>query len=214
VSGPGPEPDPLDEADEALTRAVDAAMAEAVRAAGPLFRCGPGRADCCRGPFPVSLLDARRLQRGLVALRERDTSRAEAVRRRAEGATERQAASFPGDATTGLLGGDEPAEERFCGAHAAEPCPALDPRTGCCDLYEWRPLACRTMGPPVRIGGVDLPPCAFCFGPAPPAELERCRAAPDPEGREDALVRELERRLHLRGETLIAFALAGLPRAF
>jgi hypothetical protein len=37
--------------------------------------------------------------------------------------------------------------------------------------------------------------------------VERCRAAPDPEGREDALVDEAERRLGLGGETIVAFAL-------
>jgi Fe-S-cluster containining protein len=205
--------DPLDAADEELVGAVDAAMAEAVRLAGPLFGCGPGRTDCCRGPFPVNLLDARRLQRGLAALGERDAARAEAVRRRAADAASRLSASFPGDLASGLLGGDEAAEERFCAEHSGEPCPALDPATGRCDLYEWRPLACRTMGPPVRLGGTDLPPCPFCFAAAPPAEIERCRATPDPEGREDALVGELERRLHVRGETVVALALAGRPRA-
>lgn len=209
----GPAPDPLDGADEALVAEVDAAMAEAARLAGPLFGCGPGRTDCCRGPFPVNLLDARRLQRGIAALGTRDPARAEAVRGRAADAVSRLSASLPGDPATGLLGGDETLEERFCAEHSGEPCPALDPGTGRCDLYEWRPLACRTLGPPVRIGGVDLPPCPFCFGAAPPSEREGCRAAPDPEGREDALVEELERRLHVRGETLVAFALAGRPRA-
>jgi Fe-S-cluster containining protein len=205
--------DPLDVADAALVRAVDVAMAEAVRLAGPLFGCGPGRTDCCRGPFPVNLLDARRLQRGLAALDEQDPSRADAVRRRAREASGRLSASFPGDTRTGLLGGDESAEEQFSASHAAEPCPAVDPRTGRCDLYEWRPLACRTMGPPVRIGGSDLPPCPYCFSAAAPADVERCRATPDPEGREDTLVEELERRLHLRGETIVAFALCGRPDA-
>jgi len=122
--------DPLDEADEGLVHAVDAAMAEAVCLAGPLFWCGPGRTDCCRGQFPVNLLDARRLQRGLAVL-----------------------------------------EGRFSSEHSDEPCPALDPATGRCDLYGWRPLACRTMGPPVRIGGIDLPPCPFCFDAAPRAAV-------------------------------------------
>lgn len=213
MSGPPGGPDPLDVADEALVRSVDAAMAEAARLAGPLFGCGPGRTDCCRGPFPVNLLDARRLQRGLAVLGERDPARGDAVRLRAREAAEQLSVSFPGDAASGLLRGDEAAQERFDAEHAAHPCPALDPATGRCDLYAWRPLACRTMGPPVRIGGVDLPPCPYCFAAASPREIERCRAAPDPEGREDALVLELERRLHLRGETVIAFALSGRPRA-
>jgi Fe-S-cluster containining protein len=203
--------DPLAAAAAELVRSVDGAMAKAVRLAGPLLGCGPGRTDCCRGPFPVNLLDARRLQRGLAALGERDPAQAEAVRRRARDTASRLSASFPGDPATGLLGGDEAAEERFSSEHSREPCPALDPETARCDLYEWRPLVCRTMGPPVRIGGIDLPPCPFCFAAAPPADLERCRVTPDPEGREDALVGELERRLHRRGETIVAFALAGRP---
>src|SRR5512146_2180364 len=32
------------------------------------------------------------------------------------------------------------------------PCPVLDPDTRTCDLYAWRPITCRTFGPPVRFG--------------------------------------------------------------
>jgi hypothetical protein len=38
-------------------------------------------------------------------------------------------------------------------------CPALDPGSGACVLYDWRPLSCRTFGPPVRVAREDLPPC-------------------------------------------------------
>jgi hypothetical protein len=69
------------------------------------------------------------------------------------------------------------------------------------------------MGPPVRLGGTDLAPCPFCFGPASAEDLERCRAVPDPEGREEALLARLEARAHRRGDTLIPFALLGLPTA-
>jgi Fe-S-cluster containining protein len=187
-------------------------MEASARRAGPLFACGPGRRDCCIGPFPVNLTDVRRLQRGLVELARRDPARARAVRRRTLRACARLIPGYPGDAQTGLLSGDEDAEERFCGAHADEPCPALDPRSHRCDLYPWRPLVCRTMGPPVRIGDTDLPPCPYCFAQAPASEIERCRATPDPAGREDRLLRRLETRSGLSGETLIAFALLGRPR--
>jgi Fe-S-cluster containining protein len=201
----------LDTADDELLGLVDAEMAEARDKAGPLFRCGPGRTDCCRGLFPVNLLDARRLQRGLLALARREPARAQAVRRRAERAVRRLARDFPGDPSTGLFGGDEGAEESFCARHGARRCPALDPATGRCDVYEWRPLACRSMGPPVRLGGVDLAACPYCFGPASADEIERCRAVPDPGGREDALLDALEAREDRRGETIIPFALVGLP---
>lgn len=208
-----PGDDAIDRADAELLSGVDAEMADAVERCGPLFGCGPGRTDCCRGLFPVNLLDARRLQRGLLDLEAREPARADAVVRRAAEAVARLSGEYPGDPATGLLGGDREAEEGFCGRHAAEPCPALDPTSGRCELYEWRPLVCRTMGPPARIGGVELPPCPFCFAEATPAEIERCRAAPDPAGHEAALVEELQRRLHLHGETIIAFALAGRPAA-
>ncbi|MCG6927509.1 MAG: YkgJ family cysteine cluster protein [Acidobacteria bacterium] len=201
----------LDAADDELMQLVDRAMAEAIRRAGPLFGCGPGRGDCCRGLFPINLLDARRLQRGMTELAARDPARAAAVRRRASRAVRRLARDFPGNPGTGLFGGDEEAEAGFCARHGAKRCPALDGATGRCDVYEWRPVACRAMGPPVRLGGVDLSPCPYCFGPASAADVERCRALPDPEGRESGLLDALEAREDRRGETVIPFALVGLP---
>jgi Fe-S-cluster containining protein len=206
------EPDPsLDAADDDLVRGFDLAMEEARLRAGPLFGCGPGRRDCCRGPFPINLLDARRLQRGMTALASRNPARARAVRHRAAKSVRRLARRFPGDPRTGRLDADEKTERDFCTRHGALMCPALEPATGLCDLYEWRPLACRSMGPPVRLGGVDLAPCPHCFGPASAEDIARCRAAPDPEGREDALLADLEAREGRRGDTLIAFALLGSP---
>jgi Fe-S-cluster containining protein len=93
------------------------------------------------------------------------------------------------------------------------PCPALDPRTGLCELYEYRPWTCRTYGPPIRIGDEDLPPCPHCFEPTPEPLLEALRVEPDPEGLEDALLDALERAEGVRSETVVAFALLGQPRA-
>ena len=205
-----PEP-PLDTADDELVRLFDESMTEAAHRAGALFGCGPGNTRCCRGPFKINLLDARRLWRGMTALASRDPARAKAVRRRASRVVRRFMKNFPGNPQTGMLGGDEEAERRFCGRHGALMCPALDGATGRCDVYEWRPLACRSMGPPVRLGGVDRAPCPYCFGPASADDVERCRAVPDPEGRENVLLAELEAREGRSGETLIPFALLGLP---
>jgi Fe-S-cluster containining protein len=206
-----PDPVDLDAADDEFVHRFDAAMGDAIRRAGPLFGCGPGRSRCCRGLFPINLLDARRLERGMAALAARDPARADDVRRRATKAVRRFARGFPGDTPTGLLGGDEEAEQRFCARFGELMCPAVDGATGRCDLYEWRPLACRSMGPPVRLGGVDLAPCPYCFGPASAEDVERCRAVPDPQGQEDALLAALEIRLGHRGDTFIPFALLGLP---
>jgi len=203
---PDPTPD-LDAADEPLVCRFDESMAEAAERAGSLYGCGPGNSRCCRGPFPINLLDAHRLRRGMIALASRDPARAEAVRRRAAKVVRRFWKDFPGDPRTGLFSGDEDAKRRFCGIHGALMCPALDGATGRCNDYEWRPLACRAMGPPVRLRGVDLAPCPYCFGPASAEDIARCRATPDSESREAPLLTELEARLGRSGETLIAFAL-------
>lgn len=200
----------IDAADDILMQEVDVAMAASTRRAGPLYGCRAGRADCCRALFPINLLDARRLQRGMKDLEARDPARAKAVRARATRAVRRLARDFPGDPTTGLFSGDEKAEASFCAQHGARRCPALDGPTGKCDVYEFRPLACRAMGPPVHLGRVDLDPCPYCFGPASAEDIERCRARPDPEGREDALLDALDGRPGRRGETVIAFALLGV----
>ena len=197
----------LDAADEPLVSRFDESMAEAAERAGSLYGCGPGRSRCCRGPFPINLLDARRLRRGMIALASRDPGRAAAVRRRAAKVVRRFWKEFPGDPRTGVFTGDEEAKRRFCGSHGALMCPALDGATGRCNVYEWRPLACRAMGPPVRLRGVDLAPCPYCFGPASAEDVARCRAVPDSESRETLLLAEVEARLGRSGETLIAFAL-------
>jgi len=202
----------LDARDDRLLESVDAEMARARATAGPLFRCGPGRSDCCHGLFPVNLLDARRLQRGLGELEGSDPGRARAIRERAAAAVAHLSEGFPGDARSGILGPDEDAEQRFCVRHWERACPALDPASGRCELYAHRPLACRSMGPPVRLGGENLASCGHCFGPASDEERERCRAYPDPEGHEDALLAEVEARSGLTGETFIAFALDARPR--
>ncbi len=111
-------------------------------------------------------------------------------------------AEFPGDPATGVLSDEAEALDRFLEKHAALPCPVLDPVAGLCELYEARPISCRTFGPPVRIGEEDLPPCHLCFREAELAEVEACRVVVDPDGLEDRLLQQLG-----DAETVIAFAL-------
>ena len=90
-----------------------------------------------------------------------------------------------------------------------EPCPALDPETGTCDLYAHRPMTCREFGPPVRIeaGGANaFSVCELCFQGATPEEVAACEMVPDPDGLEAELIEELEQHGH-RGQTIVAFAL-------
>jgi Fe-S-cluster containining protein len=194
--------------DRRLLQVVDDAMAEAARRAGSWLACRPGCTECCHGPFPINRLDARRLREGMAALSESDPERARAVGSRARRQLPILREGFPGDPETGVLADDDEGSDPYFTRHGSLPCPALDAVTGRCDLYVWRPLTCRTFGPPVRIGAADLPPCRLCFREAPAGTVEVCRAEPDPHGLEDRLLAPLGEE-----ETLITFALAGEFRA-
>lgn len=195
--------DPLERADRRLLRVLDESMAEAVARSGPHLACRPGCTGCCHGPFPINGLDAARLRRGLTDLASRDPERAIALAERARALLPVLTPDFPGDPETGILADDDSADPWF-ERHASLPCPALDPATGRCELYAWRPLSCRTFGPPVRIGDADLPPCDLCFQGASPEDIESCRIEPDPEGIEERLID----RFDAGHETLIALVLA------
>ncbi len=208
---PDPRDAPLKAGDRRLLALVDAALDGAREAAGPHLVCRSGCTPCCFGPFAISQLDAWRLREGLRALAETAPRRAAAVRGRAAAAVARQAPAFP----AGRVGvfATEAEEERFYEAFASDPCPALDPDSGACAVYAWRPVACRTYGPPVRIGGDDLPPCPLCFKGAAVEEVEAARRTIEVGRVEDPLTDRVERETGRRGMTTIAFAIAGDPRA-
>jgi Fe-S-cluster containining protein len=195
--------------DRDLLRVLDGELAEVARRAGAWLACKPGCDACCHGPFPITRLDAWRLRRGLEQLQRREPGRAGRVARRAERAVAVLREGFPGDHARGRLGADEAELDRFFERHAGVACPALDRRTGRCDLYAWRPVSCRTFGPPLRVGDEDLPPCGLCFRGAEAGTIERCRIEPDGAGREHALLRAMGAVDRADWETLIAFALQG-----
>jgi Fe-S-cluster containining protein len=190
--------------DRALLAAVHEALSQGRRTLADRLDFGRGCPRCCYGPFPINVLDARRLRRGLAELSLRAPERAAAVVARARAQAGRFAPAFPG--TGAVLDDDDDAVEAFCARFAAEPCPALDPASGRCELYAARPIACRTFGPPVRIGAQDLPPCDWCFS-GTPQDASRATAVVDPEGREDALLTRIE-QAGVRGATANAQALA------
>ncbi|HXI43102.1 MAG TPA: YkgJ family cysteine cluster protein [Bryobacteraceae bacterium] len=198
----------IDVRDGALIQIVDAAMAEAARRSGPWLVCRVGCTECCMGPFPITQLDARRLRRGLSELDTGDPQRAGRVRERARQCMTRISRDFPGDPRTGILAEGEEAEARFADFGNDEPCPALDPQTGACDLYVARPITCRTFGPPVRAAAEALGVCELCFHGATDTEIAACAVESDPEGVERALLGELEETTGVHGRTIVAFCLA------
>ena len=111
---------------------------------------GARRAASARSPLAKPTRTG--LRRGLAELEASDPARAARVRARA-----------------GQYGdGDD------------EPCPALDPDTGACDLYAWRPLTCRVFGPPVRSGSGAIGMCELCFEGASDEEIAACAVEIDP----------------------------------
>lgn len=197
----------LPDEDARLLADVDAACALAhTRAAGRLDYAR-GCPACCQGPFPINRLDELRLQRGLRALAETEPESARAIAARAAADVAVLARDFAGDGETGVLSEDDTRREAFFARHGARPCPALDLRSGRCQLYKFRPITCRTFGPPVHLGGRDLEACELCFRGSS-VEEDACRVAPDAAGREDAILDRLEAVEGERGETIIAYALA------
>ena len=147
-----------------LIQIVNSALASAVLRAGAHLACHPGCSQCCHGVFEISATDAARLRQGLSLA---DSGKSARLRARVTGARQHLAPFFPGDPSTGLLAHDPDAIERFEEWANADTCPVLDPATQTCDLYEHRPILCRTFGPPIRNvhNDVDagLAICDLCF---------------------------------------------------
>ncbi len=175
-------------ADRALIQIVDATMAEAVRRSGSWLACRPGCFECCIGPFPITGADAVRLREGLAALAATDPDRAARVRDRARQSVARISREFPDNPLATVLAVD--------GAAGDEPCPALDPANGTCDLYAFRPVTCRTFGPAVSWGGEAVALCELCYRGATDEEISACRVELDFDD------------LDAGGETMVAWALA------
>ncbi len=194
--------------DRALLVEVDQRLDVGVRKAGKKLVCRRGCTSCCIGVFTINLLDAWRLREGLEQLQKSDPARAGAVRRRAENGLRSVEERFPGDRTIGLLDDDEDKVDGLTAKFSDQPCPALDPATGLCDLYAHRPMTCRTFGLPILQGTEKLPPCSLCFRGASRDEIEDCRVEPDPDDLENAILCELPDAEADGGpETIVAYAL-------
>jgi Fe-S-cluster containining protein len=192
--------------DSELVQIMDANLADAARRAGPHLACRLGCTQCCHGAFAINALDAERLHVGMNLLRAEKPELAARLEDRARAWIAEYGASFPGDKETGRLGDSDADRDRFEDFADEAPCPALDPATGRCDVYAWRPMTCRVFGPPVRgadAGGEEgLGHCELCFIGASPEEVATCEM-PVPHELEAQLVEEMGDD----GETVVAFAL-------
>jgi Fe-S-cluster containining protein len=153
--------------------------------------------------FAINALDVVRLRAGIRELHATDPLKAEEIEQRAKAWIAEYGVEFPGDAVTGVLGTSDEEQARFEEFANEGACPALDPATGLCDVYEWRPMTCRVFGPPVRMGeGEALGCCELCFVGASDEQIAAC---------EMGVPHELEQRLLEETgdarETVVAFAL-------
>ena len=188
--------------DQKLVQIVDAAFADAAQRSGEWLLCRPGCTQCCIGVFEINQLDAMRLKQGMAELKKNDPQRAIRVRERARESVKRLRQEFPGDALTGVLGEDEDAKAVFEDFANEEPCPALDPASGTCDLYAHRPMTCRVFGPPIRSEG-GLGVCELCFHGATADEIASCEMRVDPDGLEAKLLQEINDQ----SKTIVAWCL-------
>ena len=194
------------EQDQQLLQIVDAASAAAKIIARDHLICHAGCTPCCFGPFAITRLDAWRLQQGLQQLVKTEPETATAVRQRAATARQIQADAFPSHRTGTFL--DKTEERQHYDLFPDAPCPALDPESGACLVYSWRPVVCRTYGPPVRIAGDNLPACPLCFTHATADDIDAARQQMDLEAIEQPLIDELQRETGQPGRTTVAFAIA------
>ena len=197
----------LKEDDRRLLALVDAVTGLGAVASGDHLACHTGCSPCCFGPFAITQLDAWRLQDGVSELTVLEPERSVAVQRRAAAAVAEKASWFPSDGVSIFV--NEVDESRFCAVFASAPCPALDPDTGGCTLYAWRPTVCRTYGPPIRMSGKDWPPCPLCFKAATPEEVEMARGQLDVDAIEQTMMETAEHHTGRRGMTTVAFAIGG-----
>lgn len=191
------------QSDQQLIQIVDAATADAARRSGPRLHCRLGCTQCCIGIFSITQLDAARLREGLAALDSEAPEKAAAVRRRAKESVQRLQPNFPGNPITGQLDESDPRYEDFAND---EPCPALDPATGACDLYAVRPITCRVFGPPIRSeDGIGV--CELNFDGATEEEILAAELDTTWSPLETTLVTEAESKSGHTGATTIAWAL-------
>jgi Fe-S-cluster containining protein len=200
--------------DASLIQMLDASLADAALRAGDLLACRIGCTQCCHGAFAINTLDAARLREGMSSLRTTNPAISAAIELRARAWIAEYGPAFPGNLETGTLGASESDQARFDDFANDAACPALDPATGRCDVYQWRPMTCRVFGPPVRAvdenGDEGLGHCELCFIGATPEQIAACEMTV-PHELEAELLNEITAESGSPkgspAETVVAFAL-------
>jgi Fe-S-cluster containining protein len=157
-----------------LVQVVDLALSEAARKSSGWIACRPGCGECCIGTFAINQLDAHRLQDGFRALQETDKAKAKRIERRVLEYCETlsEESSFGATACSSTDG-------NACGPSVASladdhVCPALDPISQTCDLYESRPMECRLYGPALRDHAGIVSTCHLCYDGATEEQISAC----------------------------------------
>jgi Fe-S-cluster containining protein len=196
---------------ETLVQIVDAAVVDAYHRGDAHLVCHPGCSQCCIGVFPIAHEDAARLREGLAVLEQADPAKSLRIKQRVADSLTRLDPWFPGDLATGILNEDHEAAILFEEFANDEPCPVLDLDHGTCDLYEQRPILCRTFGPPMRTDGdngeINLATCELCFIHATTEEIAACELDPTIPTHEATSNEAFNATHNLHGQTLIAYAL-------
>lgn len=188
--------------DRRLLSVISESMSEAARRSGAWLACRAGCTQCCIGPFAITQLDALRLRTGVRQVADSDPERAAAVLARAAEYVRATSSIYPGDPVSGELFDEDSLPESM----DTLPCPALDPQTGCCDLYHARPITCRSFGPVTHVEGEALGACELCYVGATEKEMAACAVEIDPDGIESELIAALDAN-GVRGMTIVAYAL-------
>jgi Fe-S-cluster containining protein len=194
--------------DHAFVALIDGAFANAALRSGSHLLCRPGCTQCCIGVFAIGPADGLRLRQGLLDLQQTDPERAARVKARATASWLRLEATFPGDASSGMLSIDNgETADSFDDFANAEPCPALDPLNGTCDLYSARPQTCRVFGPPIATDeGYGV--CELCFQTATAEEIAKAAIALPAEEISDTLDQAAVVAGESSGSTIVAFVLS------
>jgi len=209
--------------DAQLLQIVDANLADAARRAGRHLVCRPGCTQCCYGAFAISPLDARRLHTAMAELAIANPAQAAILGRRAQEYLAQYGPTYPGDLLTGILDASAEGQAAFEDFANDAACPALDPATGLCDVYEARPMTCRVFGPPVRTAA-DMADqnssneeafavCELCFTEAAPEEIAAAEMVVPYAEEQRVLVylQQVQPQSAAAAETIVAFCLLPAP---